>query len=179
MLHARNTPGQDFFQARLQRASAVPPHQRSPEVAAFVASEGPPAQVAALLPLTRQGRQALPARDADTQRRFLLAHVLALGDVYTAPGTMHISYGDAGERLAAYGMEERISRRGSGARLDPTDGDKCWVQARDSCRRRGACGLGRRTACRCHGLCCLRAGACRRPMCCPVLCRRICCCWLA
>ncbi|KAL4440155.1 hypothetical protein ABPG75_003156 [Micractinium tetrahymenae] len=56
-------PGEEFLQRRLARASAIPPEQRSPEVAASVAAEQLPKQIAALLPLWPDGTAACRCQD--------------------------------------------------------------------------------------------------------------------
>ena len=53
-------PGAEFLQRRLARATAVPPAERSPEVAAFVESMQLLRKARELLPLTPAGRPALP-----------------------------------------------------------------------------------------------------------------------
>ena len=54
---ASQAPGAEFLERRLARATAVPPAERSPEVAAFVES-------VQLLPLTNAGKPALPVTPA-------------------------------------------------------------------------------------------------------------------
>ncbi|KAL4440122.1 hypothetical protein ABPG75_003123 [Micractinium tetrahymenae] len=66
-------PGEEFLWQRLARAAAVPPEQRSPEVAAFIAAMQLPELVAALMPLTEAGEPALALDSIDTQQRVLLA----------------------------------------------------------------------------------------------------------
>jgi hypothetical protein len=53
-------PGTEFLERRLARATAVPPAERSPDVAAFVESVQLLREVEQLLPLTPDGRPALP-----------------------------------------------------------------------------------------------------------------------
>jgi hypothetical protein len=53
-------PGAEFLERRLARATAVPPAERSPDVAAFVESVQVQREVEQLLPLTTDGRAALP-----------------------------------------------------------------------------------------------------------------------
>ena len=53
-------PGAEFLQRRLARAAAVPPAERSPEVAAFLESVQLLREARELLPLTSAGRPALP-----------------------------------------------------------------------------------------------------------------------
>ena len=53
-------PGAEFLERRLARAAAVPPADRSPEVAAFVESVQLVREVCELLPLTDAGEPALP-----------------------------------------------------------------------------------------------------------------------
>ena len=60
-------PGAEFLERRLARATAVPPAERSPEVAAFVESVQLMRAAAQLLPLTPDGRPALP--DTPATRR--------------------------------------------------------------------------------------------------------------
>jgi hypothetical protein len=57
---ATQTPGAEFLERRLARATAVPPAERSPEVAAFVKSMQLLCEARELLPLTEDGRPALP-----------------------------------------------------------------------------------------------------------------------
>ena len=68
--------GEEFFLARLERARAVPPTQRSPEVAAFVESTQLAEETAELLPLLKGANSelqpALPANE-DTAQRVLQA----------------------------------------------------------------------------------------------------------
>ena len=73
-------PGEEFLLARLQRAQAMPPAQRSPEVAAFVEAMQLNEEACALLPLERAPgtdelrlRPALPATEATTHRVLLAA----------------------------------------------------------------------------------------------------------
>ncbi|KAL4440137.1 hypothetical protein ABPG75_003138 [Micractinium tetrahymenae] len=54
----REVPGEQFLKRRLARATALPPDQRSPEVAAFIAIMQLPEQAAALLPLRPDGSAA-------------------------------------------------------------------------------------------------------------------------
>jgi hypothetical protein len=60
-------PGAEFLKRRLARATAVPPAERSPEVAAFVESVQLLREACKLLPLTPHGDAALP--DAPATRR--------------------------------------------------------------------------------------------------------------
>jgi hypothetical protein len=53
-------PGAEFLERRLARATAVPPAERSPEVAAFVESMQLLREAGELLPLTAAGEAALP-----------------------------------------------------------------------------------------------------------------------
>jgi hypothetical protein len=52
--------GAEFLERRLARATAVPPAERSPDVAAFVESVQLLREACELLPLTPEGRPALP-----------------------------------------------------------------------------------------------------------------------
>ena len=61
-------PGADFLELRLARATAVPHGERSPDVAAFVESMQLTHEAVQLLPLTPEGRPALPAMPA-TRRK--------------------------------------------------------------------------------------------------------------
>ncbi|KAL4438731.1 hypothetical protein ABPG77_006335 [Micractinium sp. CCAP 211/92] len=63
----------EFLHHRVVRATALPPVQRSPEVAAFLAAVQLPEQVASLLPLQPDGTPALPLHSIDTRQRVLLA----------------------------------------------------------------------------------------------------------
>ena len=69
-------PGEEFLRVRLQRALAVPPDQRTPEVAAFVEVMQLEEQVCELLPLVKRGSRepqpALPECE-ETAERVLLA----------------------------------------------------------------------------------------------------------
>jgi hypothetical protein len=65
---ASQTPGVKFLERRLARATAVPPAERSPDVAAFVESVQLLRQVMQLLPLTPEGNPALPDNPA-TRRK--------------------------------------------------------------------------------------------------------------
>ena len=68
-------PGRDFLLARLHRAQAVPPAQRTPEVAAFVEAMQLDEEACALLPLMVDAddrpQPALPADEATAQRVLL------------------------------------------------------------------------------------------------------------
>ena len=68
----QEAPGLPFLRRRLERATAVPPAERSPEVAAFVESAQLLREACELLPLRANGRPALSAGEA-TQCRVLLA----------------------------------------------------------------------------------------------------------
>ncbi|KAL4440161.1 hypothetical protein ABPG75_003162 [Micractinium tetrahymenae] len=78
-------PDEEFLQRRLARTAAIPPEQRSPEAAAFVAAMQLPEQIATLLPVAAAGGPALPQHSADTRRRMLLAHLLLTRATYAAP----------------------------------------------------------------------------------------------
>ena len=60
-------PGVEYLERRLARATAVPPAERSPEVAAFVESVQLMREACKLLPLTADGDAALP--DTPATRR--------------------------------------------------------------------------------------------------------------
>ena len=64
--------GSAFFERRLARAKAVPPADRTPEVAAFVASDELFREVCQLLPLAASGQPAL-APGPPARQRLLLA----------------------------------------------------------------------------------------------------------
>ena len=64
---ASQAAGAEFLERRLARATAVPPAERSPEVAAFVELMQLLREVAQLLPLTPDGCPALP--DTPATRR--------------------------------------------------------------------------------------------------------------
>ena len=64
---ASQAPGAEFLERRLTRATAVPPAERTPEVAAFVESMQLLREVRELLPLTADGEAALP--DTPEMRR--------------------------------------------------------------------------------------------------------------
>ena len=73
-------PGHEFLLVRLQRAQAVPPAQRTPEVAAFIEAMQLDEEACALLPLVRAPgatdvplQPALPADEATAQRVLLAA----------------------------------------------------------------------------------------------------------
>ena len=53
-------PGAEFLERRLARATAVPPAERTPEVAAFVEAMRLLREARDLLPLTDGGEAALP-----------------------------------------------------------------------------------------------------------------------
>jgi hypothetical protein len=57
---ASQAPGAQFLERRLARATAVPPAERSPEVAAFVEAMQLLRKARELLPLTANGKAALP-----------------------------------------------------------------------------------------------------------------------
>jgi hypothetical protein len=61
---ASQAPGAEFLERRLARATAVPPAERSPEVAAFVESVQLLREARELLPLTNAGKPALPVTPA-------------------------------------------------------------------------------------------------------------------
>ena len=87
--------GSAFFERRLARAKAVPPADRTPEVAAFVASD----EVCQLLPLTASGRPALAVGPA-ARERFLLA-LLKVAQVYYLRPLVPATRRDAMQRVAA------------------------------------------------------------------------------
>ena len=69
-------PGEEFLQIRLQRAQAVPPAQRTPEVAAFVEAMQLDEEACTLLPLVMvpgatTASPVLPATEATAQRVLL------------------------------------------------------------------------------------------------------------
>ena len=66
---AAPVPGTEFLERRLARATAVPPAERSPDVAAFVQSVQLIREIAQLLPLTPDGSAALP--DTPATRRMV------------------------------------------------------------------------------------------------------------
>jgi hypothetical protein len=57
---AARAPGSEFLERRLARAAAVPPEQRSPEVAAFVESVQLIREACDLLPLAAARTPELP-----------------------------------------------------------------------------------------------------------------------
>ena len=57
---ASQAPGAEFLERRLARATAVPPAERSPDVAAFVESAQLLREARELLPLNADGEAALP-----------------------------------------------------------------------------------------------------------------------
>ena len=64
---ADQPPGAEFLDRRLARATAVPPADLSPDVAAFVESMQLHREVVQLLPLTPEGEPALPDTPATRQ----------------------------------------------------------------------------------------------------------------
>jgi hypothetical protein len=61
---ASQAAGAEFLERRLARATAVPPTERSPEVAAFVEAMQLLRDARELLPLTSDGEAALPSGPA-------------------------------------------------------------------------------------------------------------------
>ncbi|KAL4440133.1 hypothetical protein ABPG75_003134 [Micractinium tetrahymenae] len=95
-------PGQEFLMPRLARARALPPEQRSPEVAAFVAGMEIDDQVPALLPLRPDGSAALPLHSAETEARVLLAHMCILGVLHALPWGLTMCHVLCGDRMLPY-----------------------------------------------------------------------------
>ncbi|KAL4437000.1 hypothetical protein ABPG75_004139 [Micractinium tetrahymenae] len=77
-------PGAYFLRRRLARAEAIPPAERPPEVAAFVASVALLRDACRLLPLTAAGRPALAWGPA-TERSLLLGLVRTAHAGYICP----------------------------------------------------------------------------------------------
>ena len=65
---ASQVPGAEFLERRLARARAVPPAERSPEVAGFVETVELLLEARELLPLTSGGKAALPFSPAMQQK---------------------------------------------------------------------------------------------------------------
>ena len=78
-------PGAEFFRRRLQRAMAIPPDQRYPEVHAFVASVQLMQVADELLPLTAAGEPALPVDRLAGQQAGLQAMLLAATAFHIVP----------------------------------------------------------------------------------------------
>lgn len=60
--------GAELFEERLRRCTAIPPDQRSPDVAAFVEGQQLLAEARALLPLTADGQPALAPTQTNLQQ---------------------------------------------------------------------------------------------------------------
>ncbi|KAL4451946.1 hypothetical protein ABPG75_007608 [Micractinium tetrahymenae] len=79
--------GAAIFEGRLQRALAIPPAERPPDVAAFVESAQLLREAAAALPLAADGRTpALQPDSPASQRQVLLAFLKVARAWYVAPG---------------------------------------------------------------------------------------------
>ena len=77
---AEPAAGSEFFEARLRRAAALPPAERSPEVAAFVESAALLREDVGLLPLAADGRSpALPVCTSLGARLQVLRAFLKVG----------------------------------------------------------------------------------------------------
>lgn len=100
---AQGEPGVAFLLRRLERAAAVPPAERSPEVPALVESAQLLRDACQLLPMTGNGRAALPAGLA-SQRRLLLAlaKLCHAGLLCPAPSLRPVSDCSYSQLLAAY-----------------------------------------------------------------------------
>jgi hypothetical protein len=84
---AWDTPGVAFLRRRIERAAAVPPQERNPEVAAFVESAQLVREVCQLLPLTRTGRPALQSGKV-LQRQLLLTQAKLARAALVLPATV-------------------------------------------------------------------------------------------
>jgi hypothetical protein len=108
---AQEAPGSAFLRRRLERASAVPPAERSPEVAAFVESARLAREACELLPLTATGQPALQA-GATLQRQLLLALAkLAKAELLCLAPMTTVADCNPGFHVGAYLEHIRMPRR--------------------------------------------------------------------
>lgn len=108
---AQEAPGSAFLRRRIERASAVPPAERSPEVAAFVESARLAREACKLLPLTAAGRPALQA-GATSQRQLLLALAKLAKAELLCPAPMEpVADCKPGYHVGAYAEHIRMPRR--------------------------------------------------------------------
>ncbi|KAL4425427.1 hypothetical protein ABPG75_009443 [Micractinium tetrahymenae] len=98
--------GAEFFLQRLQRAQAIPPAERGPDVAAFVESVVLLCRIGQLLPLDAAGAPALPDSSA-TRRRLLRAMLLKASADYLCPESSPVSDRNEEAALAAYAFRGR------------------------------------------------------------------------
>jgi len=106
--------GAELLPLRLARAQAVPPAERTPEVAAFVETVQLLREGCQMLPLTPDGRAALPLDSPTTQQQVQRAFLLFARAIYLQPQFTAVLVGDVNwyTHLAAY-LELR--RQGSGS----------------------------------------------------------------
>jgi len=81
----QQAPGAEFLLHRLARAEAVPPAERSPEVAAFLEIVHLLREVRHLLPLTSDGQPALPPNTPAAQQQVQLAFLKFARASYLCP----------------------------------------------------------------------------------------------
>ena len=82
---SQEAPGAAYLRRRLERATAVPPEQRSPEVAAFVESAQLLREALDLLPLTASGQPSLPTGPTSEHHLLLALCKLARVDYLCPP----------------------------------------------------------------------------------------------
>jgi len=96
-------PGHEFLLRRLARAEAVPPAERSPEVAAFVESVHLLQEACQLLPLTSDGQPALqPGTPATLQQVQLAFLKYARASYLCPPSTPLAADVQLGRHVSAY-----------------------------------------------------------------------------